>query len=62
VACIGSAGNGASLAYSGTLTSVVDVSGTTVFLVSQISSSYASLATHVAGTNKNLTISITYSV
>ena len=62
VACIGSAGIGAILAYSGTLTSVIDPSGTTVFLVSQISSSYASLATHVAGASKNLLISITYSV
>jgi hypothetical protein len=62
VAAVGSAGIGAILAYSGTLTSVVDPSGTTIFLVSQISSSYASLATHVAGASKNLLISITYSV
>jgi hypothetical protein len=62
VPAVGSAGIGAILAYSGTLTSVVDPSGTTIFLVSQISSSYASLATHVAGASKNLLISITYSV
>jgi hypothetical protein len=58
----GSAGMGDILNYTGTLTSAVNALGTTIFLVSQISASYATLATHKAGASKNLQVTMTYTV
>jgi hypothetical protein len=57
-----SAGMGDILNYTGTLTSAVNAGGVTIYLVSQISASYATLATHKAGVAKNLQITMTYTV